>query len=104
MMMRDLLSVVKIVKCDNGHAAGTSLVTSSTVDTAGYDAALILCDLAAFVDAGVATLQAQDGAASNGLRRRQHLGGLGRGDQRHQRQRPGSPSTWSCRRKPLPGR
>ena len=65
-MFQDLLKNAKIVKMNNGAAAGTSLVTSSTIDAAGYNSALVICDLAAVVDGSVMSLQVQDGAASNG--------------------------------------
>ena len=66
MSLANLLTDAKIVKIDNGHVAGTSLVTSSTFDMAGFDAVMIIADFATITDASVLTLQLQNGANSGG--------------------------------------
>ncbi len=65
-MNLNLLKDAKCVKIQNGAAAAQTLVTSSTIDTTGYDSVLLIADLAAVTDGCVLQLTAQDGAAANG--------------------------------------
>lgn len=65
-MFLNLLKDAKIVKAHNGAAAGTSAQTSSTIDTAGYNSALIVGDLGTVTDGSILSLKAQQGDASNG--------------------------------------
>jgi hypothetical protein len=62
----NLLKDAKVVKAHNGAAAGTSAQTTSTIDTAGFDSALVIADLGTVTDNSVLSLKAQDGAAANG--------------------------------------
>lgn len=63
----NFLKEVKIVRIKNAVAAGTTdTQTSSTIAMDGFDSVCIVAELGPVVDAGVATLQVQDGALANG--------------------------------------
>jgi hypothetical protein len=66
MSLQTLFKQAKVMKISNGAAAGTSAVTSSTVDMTGYNAIMVIADLGTVTDASVLKLDLQEGAASNG--------------------------------------
>lgn len=65
-MFLNLLSDAKFVKCQNGAVAGTSTLTATTVDMAGYDSICCVVDFGTITDGSVLTLKAQDGTDSGG--------------------------------------
>lgn len=56
----------KFLTISNGAAAGTSLVTSSTFDSANYEDVLIMAKIGTITGSGTATVQVQQGDESNG--------------------------------------
>jgi hypothetical protein len=66
MSVTNLLKSTKIMQIQNGSAAGQTAVTSSTVDTSGYNAACLICSVGTVTSGAVMQLNAQEGAQSNG--------------------------------------
>ncbi|HEY2250914.1 MAG TPA: hypothetical protein VGH74_07620 [Planctomycetaceae bacterium] len=62
----NLLEIAEIRKIDNGHAAGTTTITPTSIDMSGFDAIAVVVDLGAVTDGSVMDLKLQSGAASNG--------------------------------------
>lgn len=60
-----LLKNVKVTRAVAATAAGTSDVTGSTIDTAGYEGVLFLLDVGTLTATQVTSMRAQQGAASD---------------------------------------
>lgn len=65
-MVQNLLKNCKIMQIQNGSAAGTTAVTSNTIDTAGYNAVCCIASLGTVTSGAVIQLNAQEGAQSGG--------------------------------------
>lgn len=65
MFQYELSNEVAIARVDNGHTAGTSLITSSTVDTNGYAGVCFVASLATVVDGSLITLSALENATNS---------------------------------------
>lgn len=61
-----LLHGAKFLTISNGAAAGTSLVTSDTFDSANFEDVVIVAKIGTITGAGTATLQVQQGDESDG--------------------------------------
>jgi hypothetical protein len=57
---------IKVVRVQNAAAAGTTTLVGSTVDTSGFDAALVIYGVGALTTNQVTKLKASSGAASDG--------------------------------------
>ena len=64
--MRQLLSSIFLFIASAFVAAGQTVVTGATVDTAGFSDVLIKCKLGAITATGTATLKAAQGNAADG--------------------------------------
>jgi hypothetical protein len=61
----ELSSQILVVRLSNGVVAGTSEIDSSTLDTAGYDGAVIVTAFGAITAGSVVAVKLQDGATTS---------------------------------------
>jgi hypothetical protein len=62
----NLLEIAEIRKIDNGHVAGTTTITPTSIDMSGFDAIAVIADLGTVTDNCVLNLKLQSGAKSDG--------------------------------------
>lgn len=66
MSLQTLFKQAKVMKVSNGAGAGTTAVTGSTIDMAGYNAIMVIADLGTVTDGSLLKLDLQEGAQSGG--------------------------------------
>lgn len=62
----NLLEIAEVRKIDNGHVAGQTTITPTSIKMDGYDGIAVIVDLGTVTDGCVLNLKLQEGSASNG--------------------------------------
>jgi hypothetical protein len=65
-MVQNLLKIAVVKQIQNGAAAGTTLITSSTFNSAGFNACLVFVSVGTVLTTAVMQLTLQQGAQANG--------------------------------------